>query len=99
MAEPPAVMGAHIARAPFAALNDAARARQCRVIEPVVAVADDLARIAPVVVGRAARSEVDIAAACLAGRCQIVATEVLPLVAGMTVAAVDSAHNRFGAMA
>src|SRR5437870_4178044 len=55
VAEPPAVVLADVAVAPFGAVHQALPAGEARVVEPVVAAAHDLGPVAPVVVLLAVR--------------------------------------------
>src|SRR5579884_737858 len=98
MSQPPSVVGADVAAAPFATIHLAAPAGERGVAQPVVAGAPDRGRIAPVVVGTAIGSEVDRTAARLAGSDQVVGGEALPGVARRR-GAKSAADHRLDAVA
>lgn len=78
VAEPPEMMQAYIAIAPVALIHDAWLSRQIRKIVPVVAIAQDFAIVAPVIITDAVGREMHIAAFRFFGVRFVVANEALP---------------------
>src|SRR5262245_22612589 len=97
--EPPQMMAAHIAIAPFRTIDRAAGPREIGKVVPIVAEAIHRAAVAPVVIALAAGREVDIAAVRLA-RCDlVVASKHIPEILLARMVAKHMAHNRLGAVA
>ena len=78
MFHPPLMVQPSIAITPFAGVDLANISQKIGEIEPVVAVAGNRARVAPIVVALAVGSKMDVANLCLPGILLVVAYEALP---------------------
>ena len=76
--EPPQMMLANVAVAPFRAIHWARRAAQIRKVIPVVTAAGDFSRIAPVIIALAVGRKVDVADLGASGVSLVIARKTFP---------------------